>query len=155
MRGKQAPKRKIAPDNKYNSVVVSKFINYVMMSGRKTIAREIVYKVVEDVAKKTNTDILVAFEQAIENVKPKVEVRSKRVGGSNLQVPVQVYPERQFALACRWIIDSARNSRKDTEFWESLSREIINAYKKEGSAIKKKEEVQRMAEANKAFAQFA
>ena len=155
MRGKKATKRIIDPDEKYNSSLVTKFINYVMFSGRKTTARVIVYKTIEDLAAKTKIDGIEALEKAIENVKPKLEVRSRRVGGANFQVPVPVPQERQVALAFRWIIDAARSGRKNIEFWESLAREVLSAYKKEGGAIKKKDEVHRMAEANKAFAQFA
>ncbi len=155
MRGKQSPKREIQPDGIYNSELVSKFTNYLMIDGKKSIAQTIVYNAIEDLQKKTKTTGIEAFEKAIENVKPKVEVRSRRVGGSNFQVPVQVSANRQLALASRWIIDAARNARKNTEFWVVLSHELMNAYNKEGTAIKKKDEVQRMAEANKAFAQFA
>jgi small subunit ribosomal protein S7 len=155
MRGKQTPVRPIKPDEVYNSELVTKFINYIMMSGKKSIARTIVYNAIEDLQTKTKTKGIEAFEKAIENVKPRVEVRSKRVGGSNFQVPVQVNANRQLSLAARWIIDAARAARKNTEFWVVLSQELLNAYNKEGTAIKKKDEVHRMAEANKAFAQFA
>jgi small subunit ribosomal protein S7 len=155
MRGKKAPKRKIEPDMVYNSELVSKFVNYVMKDGKKQTARDIVYKSLKDLIDKVKGEGIDAFEKAIENVRPKIEVRSRRVGGANFQVPVPVSPERQLSLAFRWILDAARSSRKDTEFWVVLSRELQNAYKKEGSAIKKRDEVFRMAEANKAFAQFA
>lgn len=155
MRGKQTPKRDIQPDGLYNSELVAKFTNYIMLDGKKSIAQTIVYKAIEDLQKKTKTTGIEAFERALENIKPKVEVRSKRVGGSNFQVPVPVSTNRQLSLASRWIIDAARNARKNTEFWVVLSQELLNAYNKEGTAIKKKDEVQRMAEANKAFAQFA
>lgn len=155
MRGKQSPRRPVQPDGIYNSELVAKFTNYIMLDGKKSIAQTIVYKAIEDLQEKTKTKGVEAFERAIENVKPKIEVRSRRVGGSNFQVPVPVNPNRQLALASRWIIDAARAARKNTEFWVVLSHELLNAYNKEGSAIKKKEEVQRMAEANKAFAQFA
>lgn len=155
MRGKQAKKRYIAPDDRFNSEVVSKFINYVMYDGKKSIARDIVYKAIEDLGSKTKSDPVEALEKALSNVKPKVEVRSRRVGGANFQVPVQVNPSRQLALAFKWMIEGARSARKTGEFWESLSRELQSAFKNEGNAVKKKEEVHRMAEANKAFSQFA
>jgi small subunit ribosomal protein S7 len=155
MRGKKPKKRVIAPDELYNSELVTKLINSVMKEGRKETARGIVYKAMEDLADKTKSKAIDALDKAIENVKPKMEVRSRRVGGANFQVPVPVHAERQLSLALRWILDAARSGRKTGEFWMSLSRELQNAYKKEGTAFKKKEEVFRMAEANKAFAQFA
>jgi len=155
MRGKKAIKRDLKPDLRYNSILVAKLINSVMLDGKKETARLQVYKALDDLATKTKVPAIDALEKAYDNVKPKIEVRSRRVGGANFQVPVQVSPERQQALATRWILDAARSGRKDTEFWVSLSREFQNAFKKEGSAFKKKEEVFRMAEANKAFAQFA
>ncbi len=155
MRGKQAPKRDIKADAKFNSVLVSRLINNVMMHGKKETARNLVYVALEELAKKTKLDAVDALEKAFENVKPKVEVRSRRVGGANLQVPVPVNAYRQDSLAIRWILEAARAGRKDTEFSVSLARELFSAFNKEGSAFKKKEEVFRMAEANKAFAQFA
>lgn len=155
MRGKRAPVRPIKPDEVYGSELVTKFANYVMLHGQKQTARTIVYKAIEDLANRTKTKGTEALEKAVENVRPKVEVRSRRIGGANFQVPVQVSDRRQTALALKWIIEAARSSRKNTEFWVVLSRELQNAYNKEGVAIKKKEEVMRMAEANKAFAQFA
>jgi len=155
MRGKQAPKRDVKPDEIYSSVLVSKFINHIMQDGKKRTAEVIFYAAIDDLNSKTKSNGIDALEKALENVKPKIEVRSRRVGGSNFQVPVPVNPSRQLALAVRWILDAARSSRKNTEFYISLSRELQNAYNKEGSAIKKREEVHKMAEANKAFAQFA
>lgn len=155
MRGKQAPKRHIAPDEVYNSELVAKFINYVMISGNKSAARKNVYAAMTQLAEATKKDPVEALTEALENVRPKVEVRSKRVGGANYQVPVQVPERRQNALAFKWIIESARKTRGSATFAKSLGKELVNAYNKEGNAIKKKEEVRRMAEANKAFAQFA
>ncbi|MDQ6984677.1 MAG: 30S ribosomal protein S7 [Candidatus Dojkabacteria bacterium] len=155
MRGKQIPRRKVAPDQKYNSELVAKLINYIMMDGKKVTARKIVYKAIEEIAKQTKTKGIEGLEQAIENVKPRIEVRSRRVGGSNYQVPTPVSEHRQLTLALRWIIDSARNSRGSKEFYEVLAREIVAAFNKEGNAMKKKEDVKKMADANKAFAQFA
>lgn len=155
MRGKQSPKRKIQKDLRYESELVARLINYVMKDGKKEVARDLVYTALEELAKKTKKAELESLEKAVENVKPKLEVRSKRVGGANFQVPVPVTPARQLSLALKWIVEAARSTRKNTGFEISLSRELLNAYNKEGSAIKKKEEVHRMAEANKAFAQFA
>lgn len=155
MRGKRAPVRPLKPDEIYGSELVSKFVNYVMLDGQKQTARTIVYKAIEDLATRTKTKGIEALEKAVENVRPKVEVRSRRIGGANFQVPVPVSEKRQAALALKWVIEAARAARKNTEFWVVLSRELQNAYNKEGSAMKKKEEVVRMAEANKAFAQFA
>ena len=155
MRGKRAPKRKLNADEVYNSELVAKFINYLMLDGKKSVARSIVYKAIEETAKNTKTKGMEGLEKAVENVKPKLEIRSRRVGGSNFQVPVPVAANRQLALALKWIIQAARDARKDTEFYIVLARELTNAYNKEGVAIKKKEEVHRLAEANKAFAQFA
>lgn len=155
MRGKQAKKRRINPDEKYNSVLVSKLINYVMLDGKKKVAEKNVYNAIEKIQKDTKTKGIEGLEKAIENVKPQIEVRSKRIGGSNFQVPVPVHASRQVTLAFRWIIEVARNNRGKSTFDAALAREIVAAYNKEGAAMKKKEEVLRMAEANKAFAQFA
>jgi small subunit ribosomal protein S7 len=155
MRGKQAPRRNIKPDKIYNSILVTKLINYVMVDGKKQTASNIVYNAIEELQTKTKTTGVEALEKAIENVKPKIEVRSRRVGGSNFQVPVPVNAYRQLALGVKWILDAARAARKDTEFHVVFARELLNAYNKEGTAIKKKEEIHRMADANKAFAQFA
>lgn len=155
MRGKQAPKREIKPDEIYNSQLVTKLINFVMKDGKKATARKSVYAAIELLGKDTKQKPLEALEIAIENVKPKVEVRSRRVGGSNYQVPVPVPEGRQTALAFRWIIDAARKNRGGVEFYKSLSKELKDAFQKEGNAVRKKEEVKKMADANKAFAQFA
>ncbi|BCX13602.1 MAG: 30S ribosomal protein S7 [Candidatus Dojkabacteria bacterium] len=155
MRGKKAKIREIEPDLKYNSTLVAKLINYVMKDGKKSIARTIVYKALDEVKDKTKADEIEVLEKAVANLKPQVEVRSRRVGGSNYQVPVPVPPHRQISLALRWLVQASRESRGSLEFWQVLAREIISAYNNEGNAIKKKEDVIRMAEANKAFAQFA
>lgn len=155
MRSKKPVERKLKPDGKFNSTLVTKFINYIMLDGRKATARHIVYEAIDGLAKASGKEPFAVFETAIENVKPKIEVRSRRVGGANLQVPTPVNPKRQTSLAFRWIIDSARSTRKNTSFAQSLSKELLSAFNKEGTAFKKKEEVHRMAEANKAFAQFA
>lgn len=155
MRGKAIVKRTIEKDAIYGSEDVSKFINYIMLSGKKDIARKIVYGAIKELNDKTKSKGIDAFNKALENVKPKVEVRSRRVGGSNFQVPTPVNPYRQFTLASRWIIEAARKSRKTTNFDLALAQELLNAYNKDGVAYKKRDEVHRMAEANKAFAQFA
>lgn len=162
MRGKQAPKRKIKPDLKYGSALVAKFINYVMRKGKKTVAQRVVYeafniideqlkakKIVGDYASALNV-----FDQAIKNVAPQLEIRSKRVGGANYQVPFPVRGERKYALAFRWIIEAAR-SKKGRPMSQKLAEELIAAINNEGDAIKKKNDVHRMAEANRAFAHFA
>lgn len=155
MRGRQAPKRHIRPDEVYGSELVTKLINYVMKDGKKTVASKNVYEALELAASKTKQNAVEVLEDALKNLKPKVEVRSKRIGGANFQVPVPVSEKRQVALAYRWLVDAARNGRGKGSFAEALSRELVNSVNKEGSAYKKKEEVLRMAEANKAFTQFA
>lgn len=155
MRGTRQYKRDIKPDAKYNSEVVAKFINYVMQDGKKETATKIVYGALDLLESKAKMPAIEALDKVLENVKPKVEVRSKRVGGSNYQVPVQVPEGRQLALAFKWIIESARKARKGDEFYIVLGHDLLAAFKGEGNAVKKKEEVKKMAEANKAFAQFS
>ena len=155
MRGKAVKKHVITPDEIYDSVVVSKLVNRVMFAGKKSIARTIVYKAMEDLGNKTKTDPVRALEIALDNVKPKLEVRSRRVGGANYQVPVPVMGDRALALGMKWLINAARNSRGSKESWESLSKELFLAYNGEGEAVRKREDVQRMAESNRAFAQFS
>jgi small subunit ribosomal protein S7 len=154
MRGKPAPKRTIAPDTKYNNLIVGKFINYIMRNGKKSVAEQIVYDAFDIVAKKEKKEALITFEEALKNVSPNVEVRGKRIGGANYQIPVTVRGGRQQALAFRWLIDSAR-LKKGKKMAEKLAGEIIEASHNEGAAIKKRADVQRMAEANKAFAHLA
>mgnify|MGYP001618932188 FL=1 len=155
MRRKVKNKIEIKPDYIYDSIIVEKFVNYVMKEGKKNVARKIVYGVFDDIKKKTKTENpLEVFESAIKNVSPLVEVRSKRVGGANYQVPREVRPERKMALAFRWILEGAR-SKKGANMVNRLSEELIAASKNEGFAAKKKENVHKMAEANKAFAHFA
>ena len=153
-RGKQAPKRVVAPDPKYNSVLVNKFINFVMQDGKKTIAQHIVYGAFDIVKEKTGQDPLKTFEKVMETVKPQVEVRSRRVGGANYQVPMPVPARRQDALAFRWMI-AASKARKEKGMRERLAAEFSDILEGVGGSIKKKEDVKRMAEANKAFAHFA
>lgn len=154
MRGKRAPKRKIAPDPKYRSLDLAKFINYVMKRGKKTTAQEIVYRMLDIVAEKTKQAPLEVFDQAIKNISPVVEVKSRRVGGANYQIPIPVRPERRLMLAYRWLIAAAQSSQ-GRPMYQKLATEILAAINNEGAAIKKKQDVHRMAEANRAFAHFA
>jgi len=144
----------VAPDRIYNSVKLSKFINKIMMHGEKNLAEQIVYKALEIVKKETKTDPMEIFDLAMKNTGPLMEVRSRRVGGANYQIPREVRPERRAHLATIWIIDAAF-SRKGSAMQRRLADELILASKNEGSAVKKKEDTHRMAEANKAFAHFA
>jgi small subunit ribosomal protein S7 len=145
---------KLEPDHQYQSLKVEKLINYVMERGKKNVSRTIVYEAFDIIKKKTKEDPLEVFEIAIRNVSPQVEVRSRRVGGANYQVPHEVRPERKLALTYRWIIEAAK-SKKGKPMAERLADELIGAYKNEGEAVKKRENVHRMAEANRAFAHFA
>lgn len=154
MRGKRAKKRIVMPDAKYNSTLVSKFSNKVMQDGKKRIAYGILYEAIDYLNKETSGKGLDNLEKAMDNIKPKMEVRSRRVGGANYQVPMPVREERQIALAMKWIIDAARAGRKTNKFSEQLGKELVAAFKKEGTAFKKREDTHKMAEANKAFAQF-
>ena len=154
MRGKRAPKRKIAPDPKFGSVTVSKFINSVMRKGKKTVAQKVVYGAFDLIGEKTKKDPLEIFEEAMRNVSPTVEVKSRRGGGANYQIPITVRGERRQALGFRWIIGAAE-TRKGTPMAAKLADEIVNAAGGEGAAVKKKMDVQRMADANRAFAHFA
>ena len=155
MRGKVKNRNKVNPDIKYNSEKVEKFINYVMEQGKKNIARKVVYdafNIVKENAKVENP--IEIFDMALKNTGPTMEVRSRRVGGANYQVPREVRPERRSFLSMRWIIEAA-NSKKGKPMREKLAEEIILASKNEGEAVKKRENVHKMADANKAFAHFA
>ncbi len=152
-RRKRAEKREILPDVKYNSILVAKFINNLMKKGKKSVAEKIFYRALEIIEEKTGEDGLTIFERAITNVKPALEVRPKRIGGATYQVPMEVRPARKQALAIRWILEVARK-RSERTMPERLAAELIAASKKEGAAIKKREDTHRMAEANKAFAHF-
>ena len=153
MRGKPAPKRPIAPDSKFNREDLAKFINYIMERGKKTIASTIVYEMMDIISIKTKQDPVEVFDTAIKNISPTVEIRGKRVGGANYQVPVAVRSERSFTLACRWLITAAK-AKKGKKIAERLAEEFIAAFNNEGAAIKKKQDTYRMAEANRAFAHF-
>lgn len=154
MRGKSATKRDLAPDTKYGSILVAKLVNYVMEDGKKSIARGIVYDAFEIIASETQRDPMEVFDEAIKNVTPAVEVKSKRVGGANYQVPMPVRGDRRYALVYRWILNAAR-SKKGRPMCEKLAEELMAAAKNEGDAVKKRLDVQRMAEANRAFAHLA
>ena len=154
MRGKQATKRAITPDPKYHNVTIAKFINYVMRDGKKSTAQKIVYGALAIVSEKTKKDPIEQFEEALKNVMPQVEVKSRRVGGANYQIPTPVRGERRISLGFRWIIDAA-NAVKGRSMADKLGNEIVSAAAGEGNAVKKKMDVHRMAEANRAFAHFA
>lgn len=154
MRRKKKEKRILEPDLRYTSVAISKFINYVMKKGKKETARALVYRSLDALKKGKEDNPLDIFDLAIKNISPTVEVRSKRVGGANYQVPIEVRPERKFALAARWLLGAAR-SKKGKPMAVKLAEEILLASKNEGAAIKKKLDTYRMAEANKAFAHFS
>jgi small subunit ribosomal protein S7 len=153
MRGKQAPKRNIRPDSVYSSVSVTRFINVVLLHGKKSLAEKFVYGALESASTMLKKPALDILDTALSNVKPSLEVRSRRVGGANYQVPVPVDEHRQEALAFRWIVSAARKS-KGKDFQSALLDELLSAYKGEGQAVKTKQDTERMAEANKAFAHF-
>lgn len=146
--------RDIRPDAVHNSVLVQKFINSMMLNGKKSVATQLFYRALERVQEKTGEPGLEQFQKAIENVKPQVEVKSRRVGGVTYQVPVEVYPARKQSLAIRWLVAAARE-RSGKTFSEKLANEIMDAVNNNGGAIKKKEEVKRMADANRAFSHYA
>lgn len=148
-----APQRDILPDPRYSSIVVEKFIRRMMVDGKKSTSNAIMYDAMEVMAKKTNENALDVFLKGLDNVKPLVEVKSRRVGGSTYQVPVEIRETRREALAMRWIIKAAR-SRSGRSMGEKLSAELLDAYNSTGTAFKKKEETHRMAEANKAFSHY-
>ncbi|MEO0146666.1 MAG: 30S ribosomal protein S7 [candidate division WOR-3 bacterium] len=153
MRRKRAPVREIPPDPKFGSSVVAKFINYMMWDGQKALAQRIFYTAMEMVEKKTGEPGLEVFLKALENVKPVLEVRPRRVGGATYQVPVEVRPKRQQFLAMKWILTAARE-RPERTMAERLANELIDASRNTGSAIKVKENTHKMAEANRVFAHF-
>jgi small subunit ribosomal protein S7 len=152
-RRREVPKRDILPDPKFGNVEVSKFMNVIMASGKKSVAERIVYGAFDVISKKSGKDPVEVFSLAINNVKPIVEVKSRRVGGANYQVPVEVRPSRRLALSMRWIREAARK-RSEKSMDQRLATELLEAAEGRGSAMKKREEVHRMAEANKAFSHF-
>jgi small subunit ribosomal protein S7 len=146
-------KREVLPDPKFNNQVVAKFINHVMVSGKKAVAESIVYGALDRVQARDNADPIEVFEKALEAIAPMVEVKSRRVGGATYQVPVEVRPSRRQALAMRWLVDSAR-SRSEKSMAARLAGEFMDAAEGRGSAVKKREDTHRMADANKAFAHY-
>ena len=153
-RRRRAEKRIIDPDPIYGSLVLAKFINKIMMSGKKALARKIVYSAIEQFVKKVSAENpLDAFEQALENAKPSLEVKSRRIGGATYQVPIEIAPDRRTSLAMRWIIASSRG-KVGRSMMEGLATELSDCYNMQGATIKKKDDTHRMAEANKAFAHY-
>lgn len=154
MRRKHRQEKEFEPDLVYHSPLVTRFINYLMKDGEKTVAQKVFYRAMEEIKKQTNQDPLNIFNLAIENVSPEMEVKTKRVGGANYQVPQPVPEYRKIILAFRWIIEASRN-KKGSSMAKRLAEELILASKNEGNAIRKKLDTHRMAEANRAFAHFA
>jgi len=152
-RRREVPKREVLPDPKFNSTELAKFMNVVMLDGKKAVAERIVYGALDQITKKTGKDPIEVFVSAIGNVKPLVEVKSRRVGGANYQVPVEVRPSRRLALAMRWVREAARK-RGEKSMDLRLAGELLDAAEGRGGAMKKRDEVHRMAEANKAFAHY-
>ena len=152
-RDRKAPKRPVSPDAVYHSTVVEKFICRMMVDGKKSVSTRILYTAMSTIAEKSGQEALDVFTKAIDNVKPQVEVKSRRVGGATYQVPVEIREERREALAMRWIIAAARN-RNGKSMSDKLADELMDAYNSTGAAFKKKEDVHRMADANKAFSHF-
>ncbi len=152
-RRREVPTREPAPDPVYNSTLVSKFINCMMWDGKKSVSERIFYDAMDRIRQNTDDDPLPVFKRAVENAKPLVEVKSRRVGGANYQVPIEVRPERRQSLALRWLIGNARN-RSEHRMADRLGAELLEAARERGTTIKKKDDVHRMAEANKAFAHF-
>ena len=152
-RRREVPKREILPDPKFSNVEIAKFVNVLMTRGKKSVAERIIYGALDTIKSKSGKDPLEVFTQAVQNVKPIVEVKSRRVGGANYQVPVEVRPVRRTALSMRWIREAARK-RGEKSMAQRLANELMEAAEGRGGAVKKKEEVHRMAEANKAFAHY-
>ena len=152
-RRREVPKREILPDPKFGSTQITKFVNMIMQSGKKSTAESIMYNALDTIGQKASGDSLNVLDQALENVSPMVEVKSRRVGGATYQVPVEVRADRRITLAMRWIIDAARR-RGEKSMQLKLAGELMDASENRGSAVKKREDTHRMAEANKAFAHF-
>ena len=152
-RKKRAPKKNLIIDPVYKSTIIPKLINSIMYDGKKTVAEKIVYEAIDKIKSKAKEEPIKVFNDAIDNLKPTVEVKSRRVGGATYQVPVEVKLKRSQTLALRWLIDASRK-RKDKKMSDKIFNEIFDAYQNKGSAIKKKEDTHRMAESNKAFAHF-
>ena len=152
-RKNRAPKRIFYPDPKYRSLVLSKFINFMMYDGKKSAAEKIIYETLDRIEKKSKEDPIKIFNEAVNNIRPNIEVRSRRVGGATYQVPVEVKLKRSQTLALRWLLDASRK-RKNRTMSDKLFNEVMDAFQKKGSAIKKREDVHKMAESNKAFAHY-
>lgn len=152
-RRRRAEKREVIPDAKYGDVVLAKFMNSLMFQGKKSVAERIVYGALERIESKAKRDPVQMFHEALDNVKPAIEVRSRRVGGATYQVPVEIRPDRRQALAIRWIIAAARGRNENT-MEERLSAELLDAANNRGAAVKKREDTHRMAEANRAFSHY-
>ena len=152
-RKRKAPIRKIYPDPKYGSVIISKFINSIMYDGKRSTAEKILYDALEKIKNKNKEDPIKVFNEAITNIRPNLEVRSRRVGGATYQVPQEVKSKRSQTLALRWLLDASRK-RKNKTMSDKLFNELMDAYQKKGSAIKKREDTHKMAESNKAFAHY-
>ena len=152
-RKNKAPKRISYPDAKYQSLILSKFINFIMYGGKKTAAEKIIYNALEQIKNKTKDDPIKIFNEAINNIRPNLEVRSRRVGGATYQVPVEVKTKRSTTLALRWLIEATRK-RKNKTMSDKLFNELMDASQRKGAAIKKREDTHRMAESNKAFAHY-
>jgi small subunit ribosomal protein S7 len=152
-RRKVVAKRPVLPDSKYGDIFITRCVNVLMKQGKKSLAEHIMYSALEIVRERLGEDPLKVFRQAVDNVKPVLEVRSRRVGGSTYQIPVDVPPDRRIALSMRWIVGSAR-SRSERGMMRRLAAELVDAYNNTGSAVKKREDTHRMAEANKAFAHY-
>ena len=152
-RKKTQPKKVVTPDPIFNSTIIPKLINSIMYDGKKVVAEKIVYEAIEKIKSKTKEEPINVFNEAINNIKPTVEVRSRRVGGATYQVPVEVKTKRAQALAIRWLVDASRK-RKDKHMSDKIFNELYDAYEKKGSAVKKREDVHKMAESNKAIAHF-
>jgi len=152
-RKRRAPKRIFYPDAKYGSLILAKFINFIMHDGRKDTAEKIIYNTLNKIKEKTKNDPLKIFNEAIDNIRPNLEVRSRRVGGATYQVPVEVRTKRSQTLALRWLLEATRK-RKNKTMSDKLFNELMDASQKKGAAIKKREDTHRMAESNKAFAHY-
>ena len=152
-RRRAAEKRKILPDAKYGDLVLAKFINCLMLQGKRSTAEQIVYSALDMLGNRSGGDVVKTFHDALDNVKPSVEVRSRRVGGATYQVPVEVRNDRRQALAIRWVIETAR-ARSENTMTDRLSNELLDAANNRGNAVKKREDTHRMAEANKAFSHY-
>ncbi len=153
MRKRRAKRRILLPDPKFESILVTRFVNNLMLDGKKNTAFKVLYDALDDISTKTDDNIITVFEKALENVMPQVEVRSRRIGGATFQIPHPVREDRRISLAMKWTIGAARK-RNEKTMTARLSAELLAAYKEEGAAYKKKQDTHRMAEANKAFSHF-